>query len=165
MSFQHQRHKPPTTLERPRELLLVCPPMRSRVNLSRIVRAASCFGLTRIIACGNTKIDPKISRGGAEQVEIEARRSLGPVVERLREEGYELVGLEQATNSEPLFEFPFARKTAIVLGGEREGIESPILETLDRVAEIPVYGLPYSFNVATAAVMVMYEYCRQFPSG
>lgn len=165
MAFEHQRHKPPTALERPRELLLVCPPLRSRVNLSRIVRAASCFGLTRIIACGNTKLDPKISRDGAEQVTIESRRSLGPVLERLREEGYQLVGLEQSTDSELLYDFQFERKTALVLGAEREGLEGELLQAMDRVAEIPVHGLPYSFNVATAAVMAMYEYCRQFPAG
>ena len=165
MDFEHQRHKPPQTLLRPREILLVCPPLRSQVNLSRIVRAASCFGVQRIIACGNPKIDPKIARDGAEQLEIEVRRSLPPVIGRLREEGYELVGLEQASHSEPLFDFGFQRKTAVVLGNERNGLEGEVLRSMDRVAEIPVYGLPYSFNVATAAVMVMYEYCRQFPQG
>ena len=27
------------------------------------------------------------------------------------------------------------------------------------------WGLPYSYNVATAASLALYEYCRQFPSG
>jgi tRNA G18 (ribose-2'-O)-methylase SpoU len=36
---------------------------------------------------------------------------------------------------------------------------------LDEVVEIPVYGLPYSYNVVTAATMAMYEYCRQYPTG
>jgi tRNA G18 (ribose-2'-O)-methylase SpoU len=30
------------------------------------------------------------------------------------------------------------------------------------VVEIPVYGLPYSFNAATATSMAIYEYCRQY---
>jgi hypothetical protein len=25
--------------------------------------------------------------------------------------------------------------------------------------------MPYSYNVATATVMAMYEYCRQYPDG
>jgi tRNA G18 (ribose-2'-O)-methylase SpoU len=36
---------------------------------------------------------------------------------------------------------------------------------LDDVIEIPVYGQPYSFNVATATTMAVYEYCRQYPNG
>jgi tRNA G18 (ribose-2'-O)-methylase SpoU len=40
-----------------------------------------------------------------------------------------------------------------------------VLARLDDVVEIPVWGLPYSYNVATAATMALYEYCRQFPAG
>jgi tRNA G18 (ribose-2'-O)-methylase SpoU len=39
------------------------------------------------------------------------------------------------------------------------------LNVLDDVIEIPVYGQPYSFNVATATTMAVYEYCRQYPNG
>ena len=31
--------------------------------------------------------------------------------------------------------------------------------------EIPVWGLPYAYNVANATAMALYEYCRQFPRG
>ena len=48
--FQHQRHKPPTPLSQPRELVLCLAPMRSNVNLSNIVRTAGCCGLARVIA-------------------------------------------------------------------------------------------------------------------
>jgi tRNA G18 (ribose-2'-O)-methylase SpoU len=40
-----------------------------------------------------------------------------------------------------------------------------VLRVLDRVVEIPVYGMPYSHNAATAAAMALYEYCRQYPQG
>jgi tRNA G18 (ribose-2'-O)-methylase SpoU len=53
----------------------------------------------------------------------------------------------------------------LVLGNERQGIDDDSLRLLDHAVEIPVYGLPYSFNVATAAAMALYEYCRQYPQG
>lgn len=34
--FIQQRHQPPTKLAVPRELVVVCPPMRSNINVSRI---------------------------------------------------------------------------------------------------------------------------------
>ena len=163
--FGHQRHKSPTSLARPRELIVACPPMRSNVNLSRIVRVASCCGVPKLIACGNAKVDPKIARDGIEQVEIVRRRTLLPVLKELRDEGYCLVGLEQTSSSTSLFEFMFPRKTVLVVGHERTGIAEDILEMLDEVVEIPVYGLPYSFNVATSVAMSLYEYCRQYPGG
>lgn len=161
----HVRHKPPVTLDRPRELIVACAPLRSNVNLSRIVRTASCCGVTRVIACGNPKIDPEIARDGALQVKLEVRRTLPPVLKQLREDGYQLVGLEQTTRSSNLHEFRFARKTALVVGNERQGLEDDVLQLLHHAVEIPVWGLPYSYNVASATDMALYEYCRQFPAG
>ena len=163
--FQHLRHKPPTPLERPRELVIACAPLRSNVNLSNIVRTAGCCGITRVIACGNPKIDKAIARDGADAVQIEAHRTLPPVLKTLRAEGFQLVGLEQTTNSQNLHSFAFQRKTALVLGNERLGLTDEELRYMDAVVEIPVWGLPYSYNVATSAALATYEYCRQFPRG
>ena len=161
----HQRHKPPIALQRARELIVACAPLRSQVNLSRIVRAASCCGVQRIIACGNAKIDPKIAREGAQFVELEVHRSLFPSLKKLKLAGYRLVGLEQATNSHSLYKYSFHRRTVLIVGNERHGLGDEILRYLDAVVEIPVYGVPYSHNAATAAGIGLYEYCRQFPEG
>jgi tRNA G18 (ribose-2'-O)-methylase SpoU len=163
--FVHQRHKPPSTLDRPRELVVACPPMRSNVNLSRIVRAAGCAGVGRMVCSGTAKILAKVARDAAEELQIEVHRTLPPVLKRLREAGYQLVGLEQATGSQSLYTFAFQRNTVLVVGSERLGIETPVLEILDRVVEIPVYGMPFSHNAATAAAIAIYEYCRQYPTG
>jgi tRNA G18 (ribose-2'-O)-methylase SpoU len=163
--FIHQRHKPLCELERPRELIVACAPLRSNINLSRIVRVASCCGVSKVIACGTAKIIGKIARDGADTIEIEVHRTLPPVLKDLKQQGYSLVGLEQTTNSQNLHAFPFERKTALVVGNERSGLTDEELALLDHVVEIPVYGLPHSYNVATATTMALYEYCRQFPQG
>jgi tRNA G18 (ribose-2'-O)-methylase SpoU len=165
MSFEHQRHKPPRTLAHPRELLVVCAPLRSNVNLSRIVRAASCCGLDRILCTGQAKLDRKIARDGADAIAIEVHRTLPPVLKELRGEGYRLVGLEQTTDSRDIHGYRFERKTALVLGNERTGLTPELLALVDDVVEIPVWGLPFSYNVATATTMALYEYCRQWPDG
>ena len=163
--MEHIRHGELTSLERPREILLVCPQFKSNVNLSRIVRLASCCGVTRIIVAGTNKVDPKSARDGADTITIERRRSLPPVLKRLKQDGYHLIGLEQATDSHSLYDFQFQRRTALVIGHERNGIADAELKLLDEAIEIPVYGMPHSYNVVTATTMAMYEYCRQFPSG
>jgi tRNA G18 (ribose-2'-O)-methylase SpoU len=165
MPFEHQRHKPPRTLAQPRELLVVCAPLRSNVNLSRIVRAASCCGLDRIICTGQARLDRKIARDGADAIAIEVHRTLPPVLVELRRQGYRLTGLEQTTESQNIHDYRFARKTALVVGNERSGLTPDVLALLDDVVEIPVWGLPYSYNAATAASMALYEYCRQWPDG
>lgn len=164
-SFEHIRHKPPTSLSKPRELIVACCPMRSNINLSRIVRVASCCAVSKVVVCGNAKIDPKIARDGAEKLPISRHRSLPPVLKELKAQGYQLVGLEQTTGSHNLHHFSFQRNTVLVIGNERQGITDDVLALLDEVVEIPIYGLPYSYNVATATSMALYEFCRQFPAG
>lgn len=139
--------------------------MRSHINLSHIVRTCGCFGIRRVIACGAAGIHARIARDGAEAVAIDVHRSLPPVLDRLRADGYEIVGLEQTTNSEPLFTFSFAARTAIVIGNERTGLTDEELARLDRVAEIPMAGMPHSLNAATSTAIAVYEYCRQWPEG
>jgi tRNA G18 (ribose-2'-O)-methylase SpoU len=139
--------------------------MRSNVNLSRIVRMAGCCGVTRVIACGTAKVLKKVARDGAESVEVEVHRTLPPVLRELRKQGHQIVGLEQTTHAENLHHFAFERKTVLVVGHERAGLTEDELREVDRVAEIPVWGLPYSYNAATAAALALYEYCRQFPHG
>jgi tRNA G18 (ribose-2'-O)-methylase SpoU len=165
MRFIHQRHKPPSPLDRQRELLIACAPMRSNVNLSHIMRLAGCAGVERVICCGHARVIDKIARDGADTVRLEVHRTLPPVLKELKSEGYQLVGLEQTTNSESLPDFRFEHRTALIIGNERAGLTEEELDVVDRVAEIPVFGLPYAYNVHTAVAMAVYEYCRQFPRG
>lgn len=161
--FEQVRHRPPTPLSRPRELVVACAPMRSNVNLSTIARTAGCCAVERMIVCGHARLDRTIARDGADSVQLEVRNSLAPVLRSLRAEGYRLVGLEQTTNSVDLHTYKFPRRTALIIGNERAGLAQPELDLLDDCVEIPVWGLPYSYNVATATSMALYEYCRQYP--
>ncbi len=163
--FVHLRHKPPATLTTPRQIIVACAPLRSNINISNLVRTAGCCGVSRVIACGSVKIDKNIARDGADEVQIDVHRTLPPVLHKLKAEGYFLVGLEQTTNSQNIHTYAFPQKMVLVLGNERLGLSEEELACLDAVVEIPVWGLPYSYNVATSGAMALYEYCRQWPNG
>ena len=163
--FEHLRHKKGSALSRPGELIVACAPMRSNVNISSVARTASACAVERLVLTGNASLISKIARDGAEELEVSIHRSLAPVLQKLRSDGYRLVGLEQTTNSMSMHSYNFSRRTVLVVGNERTGLTPEILELLDDVVEIPVYGLPHSFNAATAASMTLYEYCRQYPCG
>ena len=159
------RKKPFRPLARLREIIVALPPMKSHVNLSRIVRAAGCFGITKIIACGNAGVVSKIARDTGESVTVDIRQTLLPVLKKLRGEGYRLAALEQTDNSHCLFDYRFVRKCVVVIGNEKSGVDEKTLRLVDDVIEIPTYGLPYAQNAASSAIIAMYEFCRQFPDG
>ena len=163
--FVHQRHKTESGLTRSRELVIACAPMRSNVNVSSIARTAGACAVERLILTGNASLISKIARDSVFELDVSVHRTLAPVLQKLRNGGYHLVGIEQTTNSTSMHNYAFSRRTALVVGNERTGLTADILDMLDDVVEIPVYGLPHSFNAATAASMTLYEYCRQFPNG
>ncbi|KAJ3081848.1 Tar (HIV-1) RNA binding protein 1, partial [Quaeritorhiza haematococci] len=78
-----------------------------------------------------------------------------------KEEGYALVGIEQATNSVSLESFHFPKKCVLLLGKEREGIPVRYLPLLDHVLEIPQYGLIRSLNVHVSGALIIWEYTKQ----
>lgn len=118
-----------------------------------------------MIVCGKPRIDPKVARDAIDQIRLDRRRTLLPALQEYRERGYRIVGLEQTSHSQWLPEYQFERRAVLVIGQERQGLSDDLLAALDDAVEIPVYGLPHSFNVATATAMALYEYCRQFPLG
>ena len=159
------RHRAPAGLERPRELVVACAPFRSHVILSAIFRTAGCCAAERVIACGNTKIDPTVARDSVATLTIERRRTLLPVLRALAAESYTLVALEQTTASTNLHHYKFTRRTALIIGNERLGLGDEELAWAHAAVEIPVWGLPQSYNVASATAMALYEYCKQYPTG
>ncbi len=163
--FVHQRHKGPTDLTRPRELIVACAPMRSNVNISQIARTGSACAVEKMIICGNASLKSKIARDAVSELPVSTHRSLAPVLKKLKQDGYSIVGIEQTSNSQNIHQFAFTRRTVLVIGNERLGITDDILALLDDVIEIPVWGMPHSYNAASAANMALYEYCRQFPNG
>ena len=159
------RQKPLRPLAQPREIIVAIPPMKSHINLSRIMRAAGCFGITKIIACGNANVVSKIARDAGESVSVDIRRTLPPVLKKLRDEGYRLTALEQTNDSHCIYDYRFVRKCVLVIGNEKLGVEEEVLRMVDDVVEIPTYGLPYAQNAASSAIIGMYEFCRQYPDG
>lgn len=114
-----------------------------------------------MIVEGTPRIDPKIARDAAETIVFENRRSLAPALKKEKDKGFALVGLEQTTNSIVIHQYSFPPQTLLVVGHERTGLTAELLDLMDATVEIPVFGLPYSFNVATATSMALYEYNRQ----
>jgi tRNA G18 (ribose-2'-O)-methylase SpoU len=73
--------------------------MRSNVNVSSIARTASACAVERLILIGNAGLISKIARDSVFELEVSIHRTLKPALQKLRNEGYRLVGLEQTTNS------------------------------------------------------------------
>ncbi|KDP39960.1 hypothetical protein JCGZ_03491 [Jatropha curcas] len=82
-------------------------------------------------------------------------------LEKKKQEGFSILGLEQTANSVPLDKYTFPKKTVLVLGREKEGIPVDIIHILDACLEIPQLGVVRSLNVHVSGAIALWEYTRQ----
>jgi len=130
-------------------------------NVGNILRSASAFGFTQVIALKGTAAlwSPKVLRAG-----MGAHFALR-LVEAVNEEA--LAALQMpllATSSHAarsIHEVPLPWPCAWVLGHEGQGVSSTLAQRCADVLRIPQPGGEESLNVASAAAVCLYESARQ----
>jgi tRNA G18 (ribose-2'-O)-methylase SpoU len=84
------------------------------------------------------------------------------VIERLRAERYEIAAIETSVKSVDLFDWEPAFPVCLVFGNEIDGIRPEVSALADTYVRIPMLGMKYSLNVATAGGVVIYELLRKY---
>jgi 23S rRNA (guanosine2251-2'-O)-methyltransferase len=150
------------------ELVVLLEDVQDPRNLGALLRVCEGAGVGRVLIRdrGAAPLSPvaiKASAGAAEWLPIERVTNSRQALERLKEEGYWIYGLE------PGGEAPWAEKlvgkVVLCFGGEAEGLRQLTRETCDRLLGLPMRGRVESLNVATAAAAVLYEAVRQRGGG
>ena len=125
-------------------LVVVLDNVRSMHNVGAIFRTGDAFLIEKIILCGITPQPPhreihKAALGATESVDWSYYESVKEAVLDLKVLKYEVLGIEQTSNSMMItdFEIDQSKKYALVLGNEVEGISDEILSICDRFLEIP----------------------------
>lgn len=149
-------------------IVVVLDDVRSMHNVGAIFRSADAFAVERIILGGITPTPPhrdihKTALGAEDTVSWIHTQHTAQTVAELRENGYQIVVVEQVTGSVALPQFvPATGKVAIVLGNEVEGVSQAVMDVADVAVEIPQFGTKHSLNVSVAAGVVLYQLCQSF---
>ena len=138
--------------------------VRSQSNVGSIFRTADAFVTEAIYLCGITAKPPhreiqKTALGATESVAWKYFPRTIDAVISLREEGYTIIGIEQAEGSIALdrFQKESGRKYALIFGHEINGVDQEVLNYCDYCIEIPQFGTKHSFNIAISAGIVLWE--------
>ena len=84
-------------------------------------------------------------------------------ITRLKEEGYQIVCVEQTEKSVDFRSaYTVSSRCAIVMGNEIEGVSKDFLDAADLILEIPMKGAGKSLNVSVSAGIVGYEIASRF---
>lgn len=165
------------------EIVLILNNIRATGNVGSILRTADGFGVSKVVFSGYTprindervlphlrkKLNKQISKtalGAEEYVESCVCDDIKTELEKLRAEGYKIVGLENNLEDERLIVLRkenfikiserLGKKIVLILGEEVEGIDPELYGLVDVFLEIPMQGRKESFNVSVATGICLF---------
>ncbi len=131
-------------------------------NLGALVRTAEAAGAEALIyrrhraaPIGNVAV--KASAGALLHLPLAEVPNLPRTLDRLKDQGFWVVGLDEEATSTIYEEAPPGR-IALVLGAEGEGLSRLVRERCDDLVAIPLHGRVESLNVSVAAGVAMFAY-------
>ncbi|MBN1152841.1 MAG: 23S rRNA (guanosine(2251)-2'-O)-methyltransferase RlmB [Dehalococcoidia bacterium] len=134
-------------------------------NFGAILRTCSAVGAHGVVtrtrrAVGLTAAVSKASAGAIEYVPVARVSNIAYCIAELQRQGVWVVGVDG--RGETLYTgIDYTSPTAIVIGGEGEGVSDVVWKKCDAVVRIPMRGDIGSLNASVAAAIVLYEVYRQ----
>ena len=142
--------------------------VRSGHNVGSAFRTCDAFRIEKIYLCGICAVPPsqeihKTALGAEFSVDWEHYDDTLEAVRALKEQGWILVGVEQAENSTMLQEFvpEEGKRYAFVFGNEVFGVAQEVMDLCDMALEIPQAGTKHSLNVSVSVGIVLWDAIRR----
>lgn len=150
------------------EVIVMLHNIRSVHNVGAILRTAEAVGASAVYMTGYTPTPKdrfgrprsdmaKASLGAEHMVRWKSRATLAPLLSKLKNEGWTIVGVEQSAHSLDYRSFRAPAKTVFIFGNEVKGLSKKIMDACDAVLEIPMYGRKESLNVSVTAGIILFS--------
>jgi len=144
-------------------IILILDNLRSAFNVGSIFRTADACGCQKVLTTGITAHPggsgaEKLSKsalGSERLVPHEHFKSTADALTHVQQKypGWTLIGMETTENSIEYTHMDYSPSDGIcvILGNEVTGIDPDVLQNLDSIVEIPMFGTKNSLNVAACA--------------
>ncbi len=145
-------------------LIVIADGITDPYNLGALIRCAEGAGAHGIIipkrrSTGLTPLVSKSSAGAIEHMAIAKVSNITNTILSLKEKGVWVFAAE--AGGKPYYETDFKGPCALVFGSEGNGVSQIVIDNCDVLTSIPMYGKVNSFNVSTAASVLLCEAARQ----
>ncbi len=133
-------------------------------NLGALIRCAEGVGAHGLIipkrrAVGLTPAVSKASAGAIEHLAIAKVSNIASTIDMLKKNGIWTYAAEAGGTA--YYDTDMSTGVAIVLGSEGDGVSELVKKKCDYIVSIPMYGKVNSFNVSTAASVLLAEASKQ----
>ncbi len=145
------------------EIYIVLDNVLDTYNIGSVFRLADAVAAKKVILCGGTATPPnhrilKASINTTEVVEWEYSSTAVEAIKNLKFKikNLQIVAVEQAKNSIPYDQFEYKTPLCLVVGHESFGVTQEVLDEVDAVVELPMFGVNISLNVMVTLGIVLY---------
>ena len=149
-------------------VIVILDNIRSMNNIGSVFRTSDAFLIEKILLCGITAKPPhndirKTALGATESVDWEYFGKTEDAINKLKNENYTIISIEQAENSIKLQDFKPEKnkKYALIFGNEVKGVQQQIVDMSDFCIEIPQEGTKHSLNISVSAGIVLWDFFQK----
>ncbi len=152
LAFAYQRKAPP--------LILILDTLQDPQNLGTLLRTAESVGVDGVLIPlrQTVTVTPAVvaaSSGASEHLLI-AQGNLAQAIQKLKESGIWVVGLESTNEALTPAEIRLDGPLALVVGSEGQGMRSLVRDSCDMLLRLPMVGKVGSLNAAVAGSIALY---------
>lgn len=145
-----------------RPFLLLFDLLHGPQNIGTLLRTAEACGVHGVIMQDRRAPDitPSVvlySAGAAEHLQIAIVTNLSQTIERLKEVGVWIAGLDLGEEAVDLQSVDLDVPLGIVIGHEGQGLRRLVRERCDYLIKLPMRGQVASLNAATAGAVTLYQ--------
>ncbi len=150
---------------KPDSIVLALDEIEDPQNFGAVIRSAVALGASAIVwpehhAAPLSPATFRASAGAVEHAALCCVHSLPAALDRLREAGAAVVGLD-ANAERTLGALPFDSAVVLVVGAEGKGLRRPVKRACSELARLPMSGAIDSLNASVAAGIALYEVVRR----
>jgi 23S rRNA (guanosine2251-2'-O)-methyltransferase len=148
-------------IERPESRIVVLDSWQDAANIGRAARAALCFGASGLVIgkdrCAQiTGSAEKSAVGALSRLPVARVGNLAAALKKIQESGFFVYGADE-TGEVNMRDCDFARKVAIVVGQEGDGLRTLTKKHCDVMVNIPMSAADICLNAGDTALLFLYE--------
>ena len=147
---------------RTRHFTVVLEDIYQKHNTGAVVRSCDVFGLQDIHIIENkykSYLSNQVAKGAHKWLNFhyynEMEYNNQVCIDALREKDYQIIATTPHNDSCFLNDFDITKKSAFVMGVEKEGVSQDIMNQADGFLKIPMVGFTESLNISVAAAIIL----------
>ncbi len=142
------------------DLTLITDRIIKERNLAALLRICDAIGIACLhctVPLSDYQTYAGTSASANKWVETEHYGSVVTPINKLREDGFQVVAARLSETAEDYRSVDYTKPTAVLLGAEIEGVSEEAINFCDKHITIPMMGMVESYNVSVAAGIILAE--------